>query len=646
MTSNTVLIVENDPKVREGLVTVFKAHWDGDILEADTLQEAKTSQAFSPADLLLVNHRLPDGVGTSLLHTLTDVPCVILLNEANCKIAIDSMKQGAVDVVITSDMNIDLLPSRCLEQLKIWSEEKIQKQQQSETISDLGRILDQSVNEIYLTSTDTFKFIYANQAARDNLGYSLEELYKLSPADIKEPGVTSESLLKFLAPLHERGVTESSFEAVHYRKDGSTYLAELHVQISSFQGKPCYLGIVLDNTKRKQIEEKNASLENQLHRSQKLETIGRLAGGIAHDFNNILTPIIGYAEMAMEECETDSLRDDLTHIVKGAQRARQLVSQILVFSGQEDNTYESVSLISLITEIKGLVKGLFPSTIRINTQIETDCGDILGDSSQIHQVLLNFCTNAANAMSETGGELTIRLRSETKCNKLKEQFPDLLGDEFACIEICDTGPGIPKEIQGKIFEPFFTTNSVGGGTGLGLSVAHGIISRHGGVITLSSSPEEGTSFYIYLPIFSETQANEPVSSGRIQAGTEHLLIVDDEEDILAVWKRTLGANGYRLSLYSDACAALEAFRKDPESFDLLITDQTMPNMRGDELAAQIRSIRADLPIILLTGFSESLQAKDTEDLPIDEFLLKPVSPQRLTQAIRKIICEPSEASST
>ena len=382
-------------------------------------------------------------------------------------------------------------------------------------------------------------------------------------------------------------------------------------------------------------------LEAQLRQAQKMESIGTLAGGIAHDFNNILYSLTGYTELALDDTEKGTrLHNNLQEVFSAAKCASDLVKQILTFSRQTEAKKKPVKVQSVVKEVIKLLKTSIPTTIEIRQNIDADCKPVLADPTQIHQVVMNLATNAYHAMREKGGVLNINVAKEKISVDDSASYPDLTPGTYIKLTVSDTGHGIGKAIIEKIFDPYFTTKPPGQGTGMGLSIIHGIVKSHGGDIKVYSEPGKGTEFYVYFPLI-ETKPVEPkiVSTGPVQKGSERILLVDDEEPIVRMVKQMLERLGYQVATRTSSVEALEAFRANSDKFDLVITDMTMPNMTGVELAPRLLEIRPDIPIILYTGFSEITDANKAKALGIREFLMKPIVRDQIARTIRKVLDE-------
>lgn len=402
--------------------------------------------------------------------------------------------------------------------------------------------------------------------------------------------------------------------------------------ITNVDGSVSKLNILHDVTDKKR-------LESQLRQAQKMEAIGTLAGGIAHDFNNILTPIIGYTEMVLDELPPEGTQHkDLEHVLGAAQRAKDLVRQILTFSRQTEQEKRPVRLSILIKEALKLLRASLPSTIEMRLLIApgTEMGAIMGDPTQMHQVLMNLCTNAAHAMRGTPGRLTIE-QSSVDVRPGDPTFPGLKGGQYLRLSVSDTGHGMDRAVMERIFEPFFTTKERGEGTGMGLAVVHGIVQSHEGAIYVRSEPEIGSTVDVLLPKVEEIASAERIERLTLPRGNERILLVDDESALVEMGKKMLENLGYTVVGRVSSLEALEAFRNDPSAFDLVLTDYTMPHMTGAEFAREVLTFRPDIPVVLCTGFSEMITASVASEIGITEFITKPVIRRDLAEAIRRAL---------
>ncbi len=380
-------------------------------------------------------------------------------------------------------------------------------------------------------------------------------------------------------------------------------------------------------------------LEGQLLQAQKMEAIGTLAGGIAHDFNNILAAILGYIELAsLDTSENSKINYNLQHSIMAAHRARDLVKQILAFSRQTRQERKLLDIGPIVKEGLKFLRASLPAIIEMRENIQPDLGMIETDPTQIHRVLMNLCTNAAQAMGEQAGVLEISLIKIDLDEKTSGLYPGLKPGPYLRLRVSDTGQGMTQEVLKRIFDPYFTTKETGKGTGLGLAVVHGIVKSHKGFITVSSEVGKGTTFDIYLPRIdiqmpSEAERVDPLPLGK----HERILFVDDETAIAEIAQNMLEHLGYEVVVRTGSLEALELFRVQPETFDLVITDMTMPNMTGDKLAKELLHIRPEIPIILCTGFSEHISEEKAKDLGIREFFMKPLVMNHLALVVQRVL---------
>lgn len=378
-------------------------------------------------------------------------------------------------------------------------------------------------------------------------------------------------------------------------------------------------------------------MEKELFQSQKMEAIGTLAGGVAHDFNNILSAIIGYSEMARLRLPPDNpAAEDITQVLQASRRAADLVQHILTFSRQSDHCLEPLAPQLLIKEALKMLRASLPSTIEIKEKVDSKCGKIMADPTNIHQIIVNLCTNALHAMEKEKGVLTVKLyRTTITANEIPKEA-EVSPGSFIVLEVSDTGHGMDQATAEQIFDPYFTTKEVGKGTGLGLAVVHGIIEDYHGFIRVKSEPGQGASFFVHIPALqeelspsAETEVNEP-----LPGGTEHILVVDDESMIANILKAMLEHLGYTVTAMTESPAALDIIRKDPDKFDLIITDQTMPHLTGAELAEKILTIKPAMPIMLCTGYSSILPEEEALAVGIKQYTRKPVDSRTLATKVR------------
>ena len=398
-------------------------------------------------------------------------------------------------------------------------------------------------------------------------------------------------------------------------------------------------GVQREITERKEAETRQSKLEAQLRQAQKMEAVGTLAGGIAHDFNNILGAIIGYSELAtLDLSEDHSAQAYVGEVIRAGNRARDLVRQILTFSRQEEHERKPIQLQSVLDEALKLLRATLPSTIEIRQRIDPQAPAILGDATQIHRVMMNLGTNAWHAMNERGGILEVSLAAFDVDDDFAQTHPDLHRGRYLRLMISDTGCGMERAMLERVFEPFFTTKPPGAGTGLGLAVVHGVVKRHEATIAVYSEPGNGTTFNLYFPIHEiETQTPVMESVAIPKGNGERILFVDDEAPLAALGKSMLERLGYRVTAQTSSVEALATFSAKSDQFDLVITDQTMPSLSGADLARLMLEIRPELPVILATGYSNTINPEKAQAIGIRELLLKPNTTLSLSAAIRRAL---------
>jgi PAS domain S-box-containing protein len=402
--------------------------------------------------------------------------------------------------------------------------------------------------------------------------------------------------------------------------------------------QPHFLGgVAIDITDRMQTEEAKQELEFRLLQAQKMEAVGTLAGGIAHDFNNILSAVMGFTEMALQDLEPATIpARNLTKVMAASERARDLVRQILTFSRQAKVEPRPVQPRQIVAEVLRLLRASLPASIQIEEQIETD-RVVMADPVQIHQVVMNLCTNARDAMENDEGLLSVVLASEDLEAAFTDRYPQLMPGRYVKLIVKDTGHGIPPSHVNRIFDPFFTTKREDHGTGMGLAVVHGIVDRLGGIVTMRSRKGQGTVFTIYLPAVDATAVERSAADQPSTGRGERILFVDDETLQVDLATQMLKRLGYHVTAFSRSDEALGAFREHPDQFDLVITDMTMPNLTGDRLAREIMATRSDMPVILCTGYSEQVGEEKAASLGIQGFAMKPLVMAELNTLIRRVL---------
>jgi PAS domain S-box-containing protein len=495
----------------------------------------------------------------------------------------------------------------------------------------MRRIIDSSPVGIRITQNG--RHAYANRALAAMFSYNSQEEILDLPAEALFAPESQTMYRQRVADKMAGRTTRTHYEASGINKHGKTIALESWGTEINYLGKKSWLEFVIDVSESK-------SLRAQLQQAQKLEAIGTLAGGVAHDFNNILGIIMGYAEIADFDLPIDSpLKQRIAEVLKATHRAKDLVKQILTFSRKQDQERRPLRVIPVIKEALKLLRSSLPTTIEMRQNIDLlESEDlVLGDPTQIHQVLMNLSTNAAHAMRERGGILGVSLTSVDFRFLSDVKAVELRQGKYLKLTVEDTGHGMDRTTLERVFDPYFTTKGPGEGTGLGLAVVHGIVKSHNGAITVLSEPGEGATFHIYLPKLESEASPVKVASASIPTGSERILLVDDEEVLVNAVKQMLEHLGYKVTRMKSSVETLALFRQQPEEFDLVITDYTMPGMTGTDLAKEIMDIRPDLPIILCTGFSEKISEDAVKNMGIRALLMKPIALRSLAETVHSVL---------
>ncbi len=503
------------------------------------------------------------------------------------------------------------------------------------------RAIASTAQDAIILMDDHGRIAYWNPAAERIFGYTEGEILGRDLHELLTPTRLAPEFNKGLARFWASGEGKAIgkiLEMTALRKGGLEFPVELALSALHQDEGWWAVGIVRDISERVRERTEREDLQAQLRQSQKMEAIGTLAGGIAHDFNNILAAIMGYTELALLEVGEGNLREMLTEVRRASGRAKDLVAHILAFSRQGEMARAPVNVAPIIKETLKMLRASLPATIEIKQTMGQDLGKILADPTQIHQVLMNLCTNAAHAMREAGGVLEVGLSQVHLQEEPVLRTFALDPGNYLRLTVRDTGQGIAPAILEKIFDPFFTTKSRGEGTGLGLSVVHGIVTSHGGGIEVQSTQGQGTSFTLYFPVLeSVSETVSVVVTDALPAGKERVLLVDDESALIEMGARALVYLGYQVTTRTSSVEALELFRDQPDNFDLVITDYTMPNMTGGELAKNILAIRPGMPIVLCTGFSEVFTEEKAKALGIGGYVMKPISIHDLACICRSVL---------
>jgi PAS domain S-box-containing protein len=489
-----------------------------------------------------------------------------------------------------------------------------------------------------LIDPETADIVDANPAAVSFYGWSYETLTRKKIFDINT--LTKEQVFDEMkkAKMEQR----NQFYFRHRLANGELRDVEVYSGPIKVHGRELLYSIAHDISARKKAEEEKAALEARLLHAQKMESIGTLSGGIAHDFNNLLGIILGNVELAMDDVpKWHPAKINLNEIRTASLRARDVVKQLLSFSRKTDHDQTPVNLLPIVKDALKFLRSSIPTSIEIHENIAKDIDDtIFADSTQINQVMINLCTNAAHAMEHTGGVITIDVENIYSDQFSAADYTDLPPGRYVKLMVSDTGTGIDPEIVDRIFDPYFTTKELGKGTGIGLSVVHGIVKSHSGAISVDSKFGKGTTFSILFPLAEEAAVVEPESADNFPTGNESILIVDDEKAMVDIGRKRLERLGYQVEARTNPLEALELFRTDPGQFDLVITDMTMPHITGDKFVKEILTIRPDIPTILCTGFSEKIDEKKAGEIGIRGYIEKPFDKGKLSRLVREVLDHP------
>ncbi|MBE9572348.1 MAG: PAS domain S-box protein [Proteobacteria bacterium] len=505
-----------------------------------------------------------------------------------------------------------------------------ERKQAEEERMRLATAIEQATESVVITDRDG-TIQYVNPAFESITGYCRQEAVGQNPRTLKSGKHREEFYTDLWNTIASGKVWRGHF--INKNKNGTLY--EEEATISPIKNTA---GEIINFVAVKRDVTEEIKLEDKLRQAQKMEAIGTLAGGIAHDFNNILSAIIGYTELAEYEIpEGSKTREKLKEVLKAGRRAKDLVKQILAFSRQGDQERKPLQISHIVKEALKLLRASLPTTIEIRRNIEPDTGIIEADPTQIHQVMMNLCTNAAHAMNNKGGMLEVGIRNVEVGNEdIGLEYPNVPPGHYVLLTIRDTGHGMSAGVVERIFDPYFTTKEKGEGTGLGLAVVHGIVKSYGGTITVYSEIGKGSTFNIYLPAIEKKVEEEKETGEAIPTGHQRILFVDDEPALVDIGKKMLEHLGHEVVVRTSSLEALEAFRNNSERFDLVISDKTMPQMTGFDLARELKQIRPDIPIILCTGFSDTTDSDKAKAMGISGLVMKPIVMREMAEAIKRV----------
>jgi signal transduction histidine kinase len=658
---NLILTIDDEAGIR----TSFRNYLEDYgycVVEAENGRQGLELFRSAKPDLVLVDLRMPEVDGLEVLQTVhsesPETPLVVVSGTGIIADVVEALRKGAWDYLLKPIGDLSVLHhavARALERARLLSENRAYQQRLEKLVEARTQQLRQAHEELRQSHQDLkrseAKYRLLFETMRHGFAFH-EPIYdedrnlvdcrfiETNPAqeevfDRPSDQIINQSMCHLL-PESGKAWIEACRQSVTAGKATRTELfipeIEKHLDIMAFDPGHGYLVTMMaDITDRKR-------LENQLLQAQKMEAIGTLAGGIAHDFNNILGGIMGYAELS--KIQLDDKREAaqrIDQVLTSGVRAKELVQRILSFSREQEVERKPIQANIVVEEVLKLIRAALPTTIEIRKEIRSTRDTILADPTQIHQILMNLCTNAHHAMRETGGSLTVALDNESLDNaKIETRNLTLPPGDYLKMTVADTGKGIPAEWINQIFDPYFTTKKRGEGTGLGLAMVMGIATAHGGGAGVISEEGKGTCFEVYLPLTPETSTGTTPQPSRkaTHRGKERILFVDDEEILVEIGTEMLRTLGYSVTAMESSLEAWDRFKADPEGYDLLVTDLTMPGLTGDQLAEKVMGLRPGFPVIITTGNSAEMSAMISKSKHISGYLPKPMVLGELARSVR------------
>ena len=639
----SILIADDNPENLKVLSRLLKQA-GYKVRAATNGKQALDSFKAEPPDLVLLDIQMPQMDGYEVCRMIKKQACYRLIpvifisamGEAfNKAMAFES---GGNDY-ITKPIYAEEVLARVRTHLSLYKYQKELQDKNFELLHQFKNTFEQAAVGIAHIDIHTGQYLKVNTRFAEILGYSRDELLEKTVKDITHPDFYGDDSFK-VEQLKSKEIRFFINEKKYLTADGSTVWCKVTVSfVENNQGKtPGYLlSIIEDISRAKKMEREQNERERLVEQLKRMEAIGTLAGGIAHDFNNILSAIIGFTEISLEQADKGSvLEENLQEVYSAGKRARDLVKQILAVSRQSDEKISPIQPGKIVNEVLKLIRSSTPATIEISHRIESDAS-IMGNATQVHQLLMNLCTNAVQAMEDTSGVLSVRMK-EVHQNE-KEIFMGMKPGPYIEIKVSDTGVGIPAKFIKQVFDPYFTTKGPGEGTGLGLATVHGIIKSYQGKIDVESRPGQGTTFTIHLPVCETQAAPQVVKPGKMALGKGNILIVDDELSIVKMETKLLERLGYCVTAQTCGLDALALFKKRPEAFDLVLTDMTMTDITGDKLAMELMAVRPDIPIVLCTGYSKKISSEAASKMGIRAFIYKPFSMAELAKTIKQTLYE-------
>lgn len=620
-----------------------KGGFDPRYQQVYTSSDMKAALQAKSWDIIISDYSMPMFNGLEALKIYQrlklDIPFIVVSGTIGEDVAVGMMKAGAHDYLL-KDATKRLLPAIQRELREAEERRALKKAEMdlAESHQTLGRVLDSIDAGIYVGTLDTYRIIFMNRYLKELYGNDLVGQICYEAFHQRQSPCSHCPNNKLLDKDGKPGdvcIWET------YESKSKRWFINYDRAIKWIDGKLVRLQVATDITRVKKLEEERRQTEAQLRQSQKMEAMGTLAGGIAHDFNNILSAILGYSELALGLVSTGSTVEQyLQEVLRAGNRARDLVQQILTFSRQAESEVKPVQADFIVKETLRLLRASLPTTIDIRQHISSDAL-VLADPIQIHQLVMNLCTNAGAAMQEKGGNLEVSLENAELDEEFAARHPNIKAGHYLKLTVSDTGCGMTPDIQERIFDPFFTTKAKGQGTGMGLSVVHGIVNSLGGLITVHSQLGQGATFSLFLPPIERRALPAIRPEKPIPRGSERILFIDDERALAEMGKRMLESLGYQVTTAMDGKKALALFKSNPKQFDLVLTDMTMPGMTGEELARELMRLRPLIPVILCTGFSARIDEKKAMAIGIRAFVPKPVLKRELAETLRRVLDENS-----
>ncbi len=628
-----VLYIDDEKPNLIGFKYMFRSFYE--ILLAESTEEADSLLAEHAVDVIIADQRMSKETGVDffqrILPRYPDAIRMLLTGYSDIEAVIDAINRGKIFYYFRKpwkEEEVRLVIAKALEASRM-------KRLLTESERRFRDISHSMADWIWETDADG-RCAYVSGRVAEVLGRSPGEMVGQSLFELIAPADAERVRQRFAgAAADGRPFMDLAFDFIAGDRLAPHLTSGIPIRDDA-GGAIGFRGVSKDMTEAEAARAENRRLENLLRQAQKMEAIGRLAGGIAHDFNNILSPILGYAEIAMDEAgENEGLRDCVRQIHIAGRRARDLVRQILTFSRKEEQAARPILVGPILKEALRFLRASFPTTIRMNMHIDEAAGRVMADPTQIYQVIVNLCVNARHAMGEAGGTLSVFLSEVVLTADDHLQFDDIPPGPYLKMTVSDTGAGMTPMVIARIFEPYFTTRKVGEGSGLGLSVVHGIIKRFNGAVKVYSEPGVGATFNLYLPVIgrdaSERRAAPPAPA---PTGTERVLMVDDDENALGIERLLMERLGYAVTPFADSLAALERFRAGPDDFDLVLSDMTMPGLTGVDLTREVVALRPHMPVLICTGFSDPAGEERARRAGARGVIRKPLAKRELALAAR------------